>query len=83
VNNNPEGEKAEMIEIYHVLIKFKILLKKNLGMDLDEALIITNTISKHKTVWVEVMMLEELGLLGASENPFKDSLAIFLSFCLF
>jgi hypothetical protein len=29
------------------------------------------------------MMLEELGLLGASENPFKDSLAIFLSFCLF
>jgi hypothetical protein len=50
---------------------------------LDDALVITETMSKHKSVWIEIMMLEELGLLGVSENPVKDAIVTFISFMLF
>ncbi|CAD8149149.1 unnamed protein product [Paramecium octaurelia] len=72
VETNPEGEKKEMVEIY-----------KSKGIDHDEAVIIADTLSKNKKVWVDVMMVEELGLMSIDEHPIKDAIVTFFSFGLF
>jgi len=69
VENNPEGEKEEMIDIY---------TKK--GMAEADAIIMTDTLAKNKKVWVDIMMVEELGLIDSDESPFKNGLVTFCSF---
>lgn len=80
VDNNPEGEKKEMIDIYKVILK---IILKSKGIDHDEAIIIAETLSKNKKVWVDVMMIEELGLMHIDDNPFKDAIVTFFAFTFF
>ena len=44
---------------------------------------ISDTLSKNKEAWVNVMMVEELGLSPGDENPIKNALVTFFSFGLF
>jgi len=70
--NYPEGEKRELIEIY-----------VNKGVPLNDAKSIANIISKHKKAWVDIMMVDELGILDSNESPLKNAIVTFFSFCLF
>jgi len=72
VEHYPEGEKQELIELY----MDKGLLK-------DDAKLITDTLSKNKKAWVDVMMVEELGIINESESPLKNALVTFFSFVVF
>jgi len=40
-------------------------------------------LAKNPETWVEVMMVEELGLLPSDESPIKNGLVTFISFFLF
>ena len=79
VRNNPEGEKKEMVEIY----KVNELIKQAKGIDHDDAVIITETLAKNSKVWVDVMMVEELGIMGINDHPEKDAIVTFFAFTLF
>lgn len=72
IENNPEGEKAEMTEVY-----------KSRGFTEDDAKILSETIAKSKKAWVEIMMIEELGLVDADESPFKNAIVTFIAFEVF
>ncbi|KRX10580.1 hypothetical protein PPERSA_05400 [Pseudocohnilembus persalinus] len=72
VENNPNGEKKEMYELY---------VEK--GMDPEDAKQMVNLLAKNKKVWVDVMMVEELGLIPEEESPVKNAIITFFSFCIF
>lgn len=40
-------------------------------------------LAKNKIAWVDIMMVEELGLLPNEENPMKNALVTFISFVVF
>ncbi|KAM3141855.1 hypothetical protein pb186bvf_005941 [Paramecium bursaria] len=69
VENDLDGEKAEMIFIY-----------QEQGLDLEDAKTIVNTMSKYKNAFVDIMMHEELHLGGYNENPFINGLVTFFAF---
>ena len=62
-------------------------------MSEEDATLMSETLSKSKKAWVEVMMVEELGtnisiiILGivtsSDESPIKNALVTFLAFVLF
>lgn len=58
-------------------------LYKAKGMSEDDARIMSETLSRHKTTWVDVMMTEELGLIETDESPVKNALVTFMAFILF
>jgi VIT1/CCC1 family predicted Fe2+/Mn2+ transporter len=69
IENYPEGEIEEIRQIYR---------KKGFeGEDLDRAV---GIITSDKDVWVETMMVEELGILQESSHPFFNGLSTFISF---
>lgn len=72
VENYPEGEKKEMMEIY-----------SNKGVLKKDASKMVSILSKYKKVWVDVMMLEELGIIENKNSPFRNGLATFISFVVF
>jgi VIT1/CCC1 family predicted Fe2+/Mn2+ transporter len=72
VENYPEGEKREMVELYTAR-----------GMDPGDARAVTEVLARNKQAWVAVMMAEELGIVESGESPLKNALATFLSFALF
>ena len=72
VINNPEGEKAEMEEIY---------LGK--GIPSEDAKLLVNVFSKNPKIWIDIMMIEELGLFDTHEIPWKNGLITFISFIIF
>jgi VIT1/CCC1 family predicted Fe2+/Mn2+ transporter len=72
VENYPEGEKKELVELY---------TKK--GLTEEDASTMVNIISKNKRVWVDIMMVEELGIIESDESPLKNAVATFLSFGVF
>lgn len=72
VDNYPEGEKQEMIELY---------MEK--GISKDDATKMTDILSKHKEAWINVMMVEELGIVEEDESPLKNALVTFVSFLVF
>ena len=72
VDYHPEGEKKEMVELY---------MEK--GINEEEARQIVDIISKHKKAWVDIMMVEELGIIESDESPLKNALVTFISFALF
>lgn len=72
VEHYPEGEKRELVEMYTAR-----------GMPRGDALALVDIIAKDKKIWVDTMMVEELGILPREESPFKNALATFLSFGLF
>jgi len=71
-DNYPEGEKLELIEIY---------MEK--GITKPDAKRMVEVVSKHKKAWVDIMMVEELGILESNESPLKNAVVTFVSFCVF
>jgi vacuolar iron transporter family protein len=72
VKNYPEGEKQELIEIY-----------MDKGIPKQDAEKITNVFSKHEKAWVDVMMVEELGIVASEASPLKNAFVTFISFAIF
>lgn len=72
VEHYPEGEKQELIELY-----------VNKGVEEDDAMTIVDIISKNKEAWVDIMMVEELGIIEEKESPIKNALVTFASFVFF
>jgi VIT1/CCC1 family predicted Fe2+/Mn2+ transporter len=74
VENYPQGEINEMIEIYC-----------SKGIALVDAQIVANTLSKYKEFWVEHMMLTEIGMLPSdpSESHALSGLIMFAAFFVF
>lgn len=72
VRNYPEGEKREMTELY-----------KERGVSAEDAKIVVEALSKHEKPWVDIMMMEELGLVENYESPAKNALVTFASFVFF
>ena len=50
------------------------------GMELKDARRIAELLSLNKKAWVDVMMIEELGLLPVDPNPAKNAIVTFFSF---
>ena len=75
MDNYPDGEIAEMGIIY----------KKEYNIPDGDTDLILNTMAKYKKLFVDHMMVLELGLLPPdnSVNPMKNGLATFISFILF
>jgi len=71
IDNVPEGEIAEIREIYRRR-GFK-------GKDLEKAVKI---VTSDKKVWTDTMMLHELGLVESDKTPVKSSMATFVAFIL-
>lgn len=72
VDNCPEGEKLELIELY-----------QEKGLSKEDATQVVQIFAKNKKVWVDVMMVEELGILEDDEPPLKSALVTFVSFVTF
>ncbi len=71
VEHFPEGEKAELYELY-----------VDQGYPEEDARHLVDIKSKNKTLWVNAMMLEELGMLEDTSQPIKNALATFISFII-
>ncbi len=72
VRNYPEGEKKELVEIY-----------TDRGMSEADARTVTDIIAKNEEAWVNIMMIEELGIVEDNASPLKNALVTFASFTLF
>jgi VIT1/CCC1 family predicted Fe2+/Mn2+ transporter len=72
VDHYPEGEKQELLELYMAK-----------GLPEEDARNVVDIFARHKKAWVDVMMVEELGILGDEESPLKNALVTFASFALF
>ena len=72
--NYLEGEKLEMIEIY-----------QGKGLSRQDATAIIEVMSKYKEVFVDAMMVDELGIQppDLTSSPWKNGLVTFISFCIF
>jgi DNA damage-binding protein 1 len=74
VENNPEGEIHEMVDIY-----------KDKGLTHEDAMIVATTLSKYKDFWVEHMMLHEVGMFPPEEDSWQSvvqGIVMFLSFMI-
>jgi VIT1/CCC1 family predicted Fe2+/Mn2+ transporter len=72
VENYPEGEKRELVELYEAR-----------GLSHDDAKTVVDIISRNRQTWVDVMMVEELGIVESGESPAANAIATFLSFAVF
>ena len=72
VQNYPDGEKKEMVELY---------VEK--GIAPEDAKIAVDALSKIEKPWVDIMMVEELGLVENPESPLKNAVVTFGSFVFF
>jgi DNA damage-binding protein 1 len=74
MENYPEGELREMVEIYE---------KK--GMDKQDAESMLTTMAKYKDIFLDNMMLHELGMQvpDEEENPWHNGFVTFCSFVFF
>lgn len=73
-DNYIEGEKKEMVDLY-----------MNKGMSFEDATIVIETMSKYRDIFVDCMMVEELGLMPVDpdDSPLKNGLVTFTSFLVF
>lgn len=72
VEHYAEGERVEMIELY---------MEKGISKEDSEAMV--GIISKYKDAWVDIMMVEELGIVVDKKSPLKNALVTFFSFAIF
>ena len=74
LENYPEGEKKEMIELYMAR-----------GVSEDDATLVIETLAKYKNFFLDLMMVEELGLMPPDEtdSPVKNGLVTFVAFAMF
>jgi VIT1/CCC1 family predicted Fe2+/Mn2+ transporter len=77
MENYPEGEIAEMIDIY----------KERGGMSHEDAVLVITTMAKYKDFFVDIMMTQELELQVPEEDhikeSFKEGVVMFCSFAFF
>jgi VIT1/CCC1 family predicted Fe2+/Mn2+ transporter len=73
-DNYLEGEKREMIDLFVAK-----------GLPLEDAKSVVDVVSRNKRVFVDLMMVEELGLmpLREKESAFKMAFVTFFSFVVF
>jgi VIT1/CCC1 family predicted Fe2+/Mn2+ transporter len=71
VEHFPEGERRELLEIYH-----------NKGYSDEDAAQLVAIKSKDTKRWVDTMMLDELGMLKEERNPLIIALATFIAFTI-
>ncbi|MBI4210914.1 MAG: VIT1/CCC1 transporter family protein [Candidatus Diapherotrites archaeon] len=69
VENYPEGEKEEIRQIYS--------RKGFAGQNLEK---LVELITSKKTVWIDTMMSEEIGLIPDKKSPFLAGLYTYISF---
>jgi VIT1/CCC1 family predicted Fe2+/Mn2+ transporter len=72
VENYPAGEKKELVELY-----------TDKGMTKTDAETIVSLVSKYKNAWIDIMMVEELGIIESTESPLKNAVVTFISFAVF
>jgi VIT1/CCC1 family predicted Fe2+/Mn2+ transporter len=72
VTNCPDGEKKELVEIY-----------MGKGISQDDAEAMASIVAKHPKAWVDIMMVEELGIIASEESPLANAVATFFSFGVF
>jgi VIT1/CCC1 family predicted Fe2+/Mn2+ transporter len=74
LENYPEGEKKEMIELYMAR-----------GVSEDDATLVIETLAKYKNFFLDLMLVEELGLMPPDEtdSPAKNGLVTFVAFAMF
>jgi vacuolar iron transporter family protein len=72
VDNYPEGEKKELRELYEAK-----------GIPEGDARQMVETVARHPKAWVDIMMVEELGILPEEQSPLKNALTTFVSFGVF
>jgi len=72
VEHFPEGEKKELVELYEAK-----------GIPAGDARQMVETVARHPKAWVDIMMVEELGILADEESPLKNALTTFVSFAVF
>lgn len=71
IENVPEGEIEEIKAIFK---------KKGFkGTDLEKAV---NIVTSDKKVWVDTMMIDELGLLESNKSPFRTAAMTFFGFII-
>ncbi len=70
--NDSEREKNDMIELY---------MEK--GISETDSKTVVSIVSKYEKSWVDIMMVEKLGLIENGESPVKSALTTFGSFVLF
>jgi VIT1/CCC1 family predicted Fe2+/Mn2+ transporter len=69
IKHFPEGEKAELYEIY-----------RQKGYSEEEARVRVEIESREEERWVEAMMIDELGLLRDERHPLLNGLATLIAF---
>ncbi|MCI0521128.1 MAG: VIT1/CCC1 transporter family protein [Chloroflexi bacterium] len=69
VEHFPDGERAELIEVY-----------RSRGYSDEDARQLVEIQSREPGRWVQAMMVDELGMLADERNPLYNGLATFLSF---
>jgi VIT1/CCC1 family predicted Fe2+/Mn2+ transporter len=69
VDHFPEGEKAELIQVYH-----------NRGYAAEEARSLVEIQMKDRDRWVNAMMVDELGMMADERKPLLSAVATFISF---
>ena len=62
----------EMIELY-----------QDKGFSKADSTKMVNIMSKNKEAWIEIMMVEELGIIETKESPVRNAIVTFLSFLIF
>ncbi len=72
MQNYPEGEIREVKEIY-----------EDKGMTPEDAELVVGTMAKYEDLFIDVMMVEELGIIEDNESPVKNAVVTFLSFLVF
>jgi VIT1/CCC1 family predicted Fe2+/Mn2+ transporter len=72
VDNYPEGEKKELRELYEAK-----------GIPGADARAMVETVARHPKAWVDIMMVEELGILPEEVSPLKNAFTTFVSFGVF
>jgi VIT1/CCC1 family predicted Fe2+/Mn2+ transporter len=71
VEHFPDGERAELLEVY-----------RNRGYTEDEARQLVEIQSREPKRWVKAMMLDELGMMEDESNPLVNGLITFVSFVI-
>ena len=71
VEHYPEGEKAELLEVY-----------SQRGYNSADAAALVEIHSRNPDRWVDTMMFDELGMVKDSRRPTRSALATFVSFLI-
>lgn len=72
VNNIQECEEEEMRQIY---------MEK--GMSEQDAREVVQILARNKEAWINIMLVEELGLVTDESNPVFNAIVTFIAFCAF